>query len=1000
MGDSSAKVVLSAKGGRGGNGGNGGRGGGNSAKGKDGKKAWVDKDATNGEDGARGGSGGNGGINGDGGNGSNVTVVVNEEDTDLLMLLRSKIPETHGGKGGSGGKGGYGVPGSLGGKGGERYHFVPMSHRHNHSLIPAPHNRIPDRPGGKDGKNGEPGTTGTGHEFGKDGRDGVLLFTVNCLQESGERKPANFGSVYDVKVRGVEFEDSLQSSVIEPGGKIHLYVEHCNEGGMPTPKYQALDSFVKENEWVSSSSKYQLESSLLPNQSCKNKEPIVVQLNNHRGEVAIGEPFLKTGTLEHSVVGRRVNLEFPTETSTNFSLKYPVQISSFVASSSQVSPGEESLIVACVENISKLPLGSKSEGKRVLQVFLEVSAVEGSDVPIDLNQDVTIYTESGIRAKPLEGVRAEIFELKPNEKTFFVVGLSFNDGVVPHSKISVTCTLLFGNINRPEIPQVIHKRTEIIRVPEYYTHNNEADILLITNDGSTFDEITAWKDLIKSLGLTCKIWNLNLHRSLGLNRIRVEDQSSLQKDWKGKTAVFLLNECVGPDGKISRSMKWTTSGEIFRACRMEKMKFLLFGEDDFHVHKEIIPLYPSNPKVKSFENEEDFWKSVSNSNDLDLVYRIQITVTKLGGTTEVNMEERCTDIRDKLKSKFPKNRFVVAYDYKPESAGFLKNSLGECIVIQSLDDTTTSLLHIKEKDVHSPQKINSIETKMNLIKCLSFEQKLRLLDRQISFSNLQDRTEIYNGTFDSQLSQVILVILTDIYDEQFHFRRSTWNEGVSQESYHSDLLQSIADYKFTSFGNESNPKLRLDSLLGSVLLDLGFHLKIMNKNFSHEVADILLGRRATNVTKSSTSSWDEIVLKQFCSGTQPTNDFLEGLKAKLREKKTEWKKILDPYFNLEKDDYWVNMTGGDQVLRFYHSGGNFMQNTSNSCAFPVPVGGSDSVFPKAPEDQEATLKETPFNLQDPQDRKKRVVDFISDKYEYKRDDPVLEKVCLSEPGKY
>lgn len=112
------KIYLSARGGDGGEGGNGGngQGGGHGEHGRDATEYSI---GTDGQHGCDGGNAGQGSSGGNGGKGGEITLLIKEEDTDLLVAMPAPI--VAGGKGGAAGNHGLPGRGGQGGVGGSSY---------------------------------------------------------------------------------------------------------------------------------------------------------------------------------------------------------------------------------------------------------------------------------------------------------------------------------------------------------------------------------------------------------------------------------------------------------------------------------------------------------------------------------------------------------------------------------------------------------------------------------------------------------------------------------------------------------------------------------------------------------------------------------------------------------------------------------------------------------------------------------------------------------------
>tara|TARA_B110001454_G_scaffold16145_2_gene14598 strand:- start:6596 stop:8530 length:1935 start_codon:yes stop_codon:yes gene_type:complete len=223
-------ITIDAQGGNGGDGGDGGRG----SDGRDGSDGWAGCPPSTGSNGQDGDDGGSGGHGGDAGRGGQIQIFVPENQSELLMLVKSI--DNSAGRPGDGGSGGRGGDGGDGGDGG----------------------RNTCEEGGSsawDGNDGSDGRTGSSGSSGRNGQDGSHAFVL-----SGTSYP----EMYNLVIQGVEYQDENADGIIEYGEKINiLKMKLVNTSSMPSPKeiqIVGLNGLAPELMWVNSQSSLPIKS--------------------------------------------------------------------------------------------------------------------------------------------------------------------------------------------------------------------------------------------------------------------------------------------------------------------------------------------------------------------------------------------------------------------------------------------------------------------------------------------------------------------------------------------------------------------------------------------------------------------------------------------------------------------------------------------------------------------------------------------------------------------
>lgn len=216
-------ITIDASGGDGGNGGSGGEGG-DGSDGSDGMSGCSPSSGSRGSDGYKGGTGGDAG---EGGNAGNVFVNVSEDQSELLMLVRSlKNDRGDSGRPGEGGPGGDGGDGGDGGR-----------------------NTCED--GGSDasdGWDGSDGSRGDSGQMASDGRSANKGYVVAGAQV------VTYPEKFNLQVRGLVYEDENNDGIIEYGEKINITkISLINTSSMPTPpntQIIGLTNAIPHWKWI------------------------------------------------------------------------------------------------------------------------------------------------------------------------------------------------------------------------------------------------------------------------------------------------------------------------------------------------------------------------------------------------------------------------------------------------------------------------------------------------------------------------------------------------------------------------------------------------------------------------------------------------------------------------------------------------------------------------------------------------------------------------------
>mmetsp|Transcript_18854 Transcript_18854/g.47946 ORF Transcript_18854/g.47946 Transcript_18854/m.47946 type:complete len:1449 (-) Transcript_18854:30-4376(-) len=588
------ELELAAVGGNGGRGGDGGRGG-SGAQGSRGRNATR---YSSGGNGGPGGNGGNGGVGGDGGHagaGGIITLQVTENDTDLLMLLKQKLPPIQGGQGGSPGAGGRGGSGGSGGPGGSSYSWTETTgagdnrrtiHRSN--------------PGGHSGRSGHSGADAPPGRRGQNGHDGQfrILVTTSAGQVVEYHQP------YTLEVGAVRLSEPLGYGLFEPGCTVDVSADVCNVGGMPLPSQQNTFFYAQSDRWIECdpAARVLLPAGLGPGTAIV--APTVRCTTRLHKEVSVGKPFRAAWQVDHRAQVTRVQQEFVgvREQTTPFILEFPCELSA-VQVAPAVSVGEEAPFAFCVENKSNQPIGSGATGSftRALSVSVLLNFAEGShNHAAGLKpSDVLLRDHHGDVVDVSRGLFRNVGVLLPKEKLFVCGTIAFlNSAIPPLTTVELQANLCMGTLDDLSTPFPVQIMPFRVQKASYYVVNPDADYLLVVNHKTTTEQLSAWQELVSSLGGHLNTWNISLQEDFTLTH-QVSAGRTLLRDFACQTVIILNAELTNVHGTTMRVFDLVREDELLEAARDYGISVYVVGEPaDFS--RQLVPTLRTKREVLYF----------------------------------------------------------------------------------------------------------------------------------------------------------------------------------------------------------------------------------------------------------------------------------------------------------------------------------------------------------------------------------------------------------------
>eukprot|EP01119_Soliformovum_irregulare_P010014 TRINITY_DN2425_c0_g1_i1.p1 TRINITY_DN2425_c0_g1~~TRINITY_DN2425_c0_g1_i1.p1 ORF type:complete len:1559 (-),score=662.55 TRINITY_DN2425_c0_g1_i1:96-4772(-) len=319
--------------------------------------------------------------------------------------------------------------------------------------------------------------------------------------------------------------------------------------------------------------------------------------------------------------------------------------------------------------------------------------------------------------------------------------------------------------------------------------------------------------------------------------------------------------------------------------------------------------------------------------------------------SEGDLKKKAKQLQEKLAARFPNQRNVVVYDFNLNSkkSTFLHH-IGDLEVYRSLDSTTSNIVVSEvSDDMHMPSVIESRTVLFGYVKSLDFMLKLHLLNSEV-VANPKIVPCFLAGILEDSppmLSVVVMAIISDLFDEQFYFRNSSWRAGLETEVIRSRLekMDILSNYQFFKRKLEEISEENPDPIR-EVILEIGVHLQIIMNNFTSIWDKMLLRRRGTDVTKATLQLWDETLNLNFGEpdkkGIFKLNPKLkDNLKERMLSKKLIWREIItknsrqDFGYKFVEKSKKIQKLGKKEALRGYsHVPGISIESSSNPLKVP------------------------------------------------------------------
>ena len=686
----------------------------NGAAGRDGRKGWDATrygSGTNGENGGRGGDGEPGTSGGPGGRGGDVTLRVAQDETDILSVV---WVQNYGGKGGAAGSHGQGGRGGRGGRGGDTYNRTETDC--HGKTVHIYHS------GGLNGSDGPSGRTPTTPLYpGSNGRHGSLSIRVSCTDGTVRV----YSGIYNLTLGSFKSRSSTDNGIYEPGDTIEVsHIQIYNNGEMPTPRGKQIAVSVVSHAAMSSNTQvlYLLDE-IPPKSSVVLPGSLFFTLKEYTGNGA--SPLSENMTLDLMAVAPRLQYQFSGFSKPHtVKLSHPIQIDQ-VYNPRALLAREYALVAFTVRNTSLKELGSAAT-MTALQREIQLACGVGSDEP---GGGKLVFCDASGRTVSAPKLFFSISKIDPKAPAVVSCYVKVEQNKESHVAHSVGSQLRLQKIGNATELKLIDTRTVEIKEGIPYAPRPQDDFLLVTNADTSADELRAWHDIARDLGLSFSVWDTAVYHHMRLHESApaVDKGSSLLKRWQGKLLV-VLNQGDNTHTPSTAPLGFISQQEFDEALRKAHMRFYTVGTpmaaDQRPSLMEVVPI-----DGKRFYESVDLFNEASDKDLLSSKYAHVVTVSRtrvkgIGASAEVHFAELVEKIRRDLDRRFPNSTFLIVPEFrctvtKKWAGGVVQQEQLGRVEIQCEESPPEAMVLGIDAQPHIAHKPNFVRSKMNKVALLA-----------------------------------------------------------------------------------------------------------------------------------------------------------------------------------------------------------------------------------------------------------------------------------------
>ncbi|MBM4088461.1 MAG: hypothetical protein FJ276_03390 [Planctomycetes bacterium] len=659
------------------------------------------------------------------------------------------------------------------------------------------------------------------------------------------QRVAQYVERYEVEI--VDYELVIQDQFAEPTSGIRVpNVRVRNRGGMPTPSTHPVEVELVGGPWLKPEScLLRVPRSLEPGEEFLFQDEVLTATVPDIDTVPEGEPLGETDRVNVLVSQSGVKRRFANlHVRKPFTVAFPADIQA-VTSLESATPGSAALLEIQVSNRSAADLGSGCSSGRFLGVRVELR-------DRDMAGHVMLLDLAGRHVPWDLGYEQELPVLKSGETAVITTIVGVLPGAPSYRKAELAVTLQLGERESPAQRRDRHRRNFPLRVADAYVFDAAADVLLITNHGTTKEELAAWKTTADHLGQRMNVWDISLNDSLTLSDSLAHGQNLL-RDFHGRTIVLCNAPFATPLG-TRYGDQFVTQMDLIKAAESHDIRVLVVNDDQHdvtHLFKERLVPTDGDPEYH-YSSMGDFKKAKPLS-DVDLLFHqveelvqhgtkaakpdpmrqtSEIIVHGIRSPKSARLKRQAERLKRQLEAKEPGRRVVVMYSLPAESGRreedfkslggllFTHDFQGTLMVMPTLGDNHPNLvvLDAAAEQIHDPAFIRGPRITTALLQATSFKERVHLLSAKLR--ELGEAARITPQSISEEavgLGRVLVdTILADLTTEQAAILKTAWKPLGFGRTIRESLsqLRALADHPFPLVtGDASQPDVRLAAQL-------------------------------------------------------------------------------------------------------------------------------------------------------------------------------------------
>lgn len=347
-----------------------------------------------------------------------------------------------------------------------------------------------------------------------------------------------------------------------------------------------------------------------------------------------------------------------------------------------------------------------------------------------------------------------------------------------------------------------------IQVSNIYKYNDDADLLLVTNLGTTAEEVALWRQLVEEkFGLSMDLWNVSLTGQMEI--ISAGERESLFQKYAGKTIIVLGNKFQYFGQGMRTTLDITSRGPVSSAIvdgTCISIPGYQVDDTDFsqieQLHNEIT-LYS---QTRTYPSVKKFLTDAANTflTPIFSQTRSVIRIRKKGrrGDDATRCAEKAMRCEMELTRRFPGIRVFILWRTFSKLRN-QKNVVAGEIEIRPVPRTGKLTIggsrpscDLGEKDI------------LQFLLSLPFQHRLKMLWDDLSRDgreSLKELDEVVRFDLVLELSKLIAV-------------NAPWPDPMSQESVRSQLKRNASFFSYDLDHRFSQGSIkRVSTILGSVL---------------------------------------------------------------------------------------------------------------------------------------------------------------------------------------